>query len=158
MHPMPTKNQFRETTRSGLRARLRFSSAALLLLCLTAAGCADEPAGQAGNTSPTLLENQPLDLGDQRRAPLYRLTESLVSGPIAPEDLTCAIGNEIRPSLGCLPQIPLFSGPLPGKDDELLQIAIPPTLTQQTLVLERSTKKTADLDWRRLSPEYLERN
>ena len=158
MHPMPTKNPFRETNRSGLRARLRFSSAALLLLCLTAAGCADEPAGQAGNTAPTLLESQPLDLGDQPRAPLYRLTESLASGPIAPEDLTCAIGNEIRPSLGCLPQIPLFSGPLPGKDDEQLQIAIPPTLARQTLVLERSTKKTADLDWRSLSPEYLEKN
>jgi len=47
---------------------------------------------------------------------------------------------------------------LPGKNDEQLQIVIPPTLAQQTLVLERSTKKTADLDWRSLSPEHLEKN
>ena len=142
MHPMPRTN--------------RILAMSLLTGLLTFGGCTNEsaPPEPAATSDSTTRERE---LGDNHaRAPLYRLTESLASGPIAPEDLTCSIGNEIRPALGCLPQIQLFAGALPAEGNAPVRISIPQALTEQALLLERSTKKRSDLDWRGLPPQHVE--
>jgi arylsulfatase A-like enzyme len=140
---MSTKNQISATT--------------LLSILLALGACTTAPSNPLAVDSVAILDAAS---GNLPRAPLYRLTEWMKSGPIAAEDLTCAIGNEIRPSLGCLPQIPVFSGPLPPEEQGRLRMSlpIPQVLQQQRLILERTTKKTSDLDWRGLPPQYLRKN
>ncbi|MDG1959937.1 MAG: sulfatase [Candidatus Binatia bacterium] len=133
------------------------SATSLLSTLLALGSCTTEPAKPLGVDSVAMQG----EAGDNlRRAPLYRLMEWMHSGPIAAGDLTCAIGNEIRPSLGCLPAIALFSGPLPPEEQGEIRMSlpIPQPLQKQSLILERTTKKRSDLDWRGLAPQYVRKD
>ena len=134
MHPMITLNLKLATT--------------LLSMLLILSACANEPA------TPSTTEGTP------PRVPLFRLTEWIASGPIPPESLACAIGNEIRPSLGCLPQVLVFSGALPPTENgrHSVQLPIPKILHGQDFLLQSSTKKPADLDWNSRRLERIGKN
>jgi arylsulfatase A-like enzyme len=89
------------------------------------------------------------------RITLYRLTERLVHGRLPQNDLTCAVGSEIRPALGCLTQFPLYSGGAPKLEGGVRQLEGPvgEFLEDNQIIIERSAKGTGLLDWERLAPE-----
>ncbi|MFP6665414.1 MAG: sulfatase [Deltaproteobacteria bacterium] len=122
-----------------------------LAFSLLAPACAPTPDPSASDERETPSAATPT----AGRIALYRLTEKLVHGRLPQNDLTCAVGSEIRPALGCLTQFPLYSGAAPTLQAGVRQLTGPVDefLEDQQFIIERSAKGAGLLDWQRLEPE-----
>lgn len=112
----------------------------------------EAPAGPATGDHAAQLE-------ETRRYPLYRLTEQLAHGKLPLDDLTCRVGDEIRPSLGCLTQMALYAGGVARNEQgkHAVRAPIGEFLQDHQLIVERSAKGQGVLDWKNLTPVLVAR-
>lgn len=134
----------------------------VIALCLASLlACSPAPPAEAPDREGgQALESRGSAEAERRqRHPLYRLTEQLVGGKLPLDGLTCRVGNEIRPSLGCLPQELIFSGAVISDGASTPRVVAEPDefLQEHALIVERSAKGKGVLDWKTLPPILAQR-
>jgi arylsulfatase A-like enzyme len=136
----------RRLTEPVANAHQKRASRALLQmggLLIFLAACSPQPVPEEAPSGP--------------RVPLYRLSESLASGPLPASLASCRVGDEIRPALGCLPRIDVAD--LTQENEEQwkteLSMPVPKQLRGKPFILGATLQGKRFLDWREMSPRFI---